>query len=470
MKLIPILALTASVVGAQETVLGVYLFSRHGDRTPKSIPPANLTDLGYQEVFTSGTYYHNRYISSTATRRIRGINDAIVKQSQIAVTAPVDTVLQVSAQGFLQGLYPPIGDLASSQLRNGTRIQSPLNGYQLIPVNQVSTGANSENSPWLQGASNCANAQISSNNYFTSDEFQKTSHDSQALYNRTYPYVNATFTQAQTNYKNAYVIWDVLNVASIHNASANLPTDADFQELKVLADQHEFALAYNNTEPIRAITGAVIAAQVVTALNNTVYGKSPKLNIQFGAYAGMLSFFGLSNLTSVDPDFYGVPDYTSSLVWELVTNSSAAVPSANDISVRFYFHNGTTSNISEPVEYHLFNTGRTPLPWNDFVQGMQKFAVSGQDAWCKACGNSTGECSPEILKPSSSPATASSTPKDDSGLSKAVCGVIGAMVTLGVILGVELLIMLLGGFRLVSKKKPASITSSEVTASPKQGV
>lgn len=61
------------------------------------------------------------------------------------------------------------------------------------------------------------------------------------------------------------------------------------------------------SDPIRAITGATIAAQVVEALNITVTGagKAP-LNIQFGAYGGMQSFFGLANLTQANPDFYGV--------------------------------------------------------------------------------------------------------------------------------------------------------------------
>ncbi|KAL8712770.1 MAG: hypothetical protein Q9220_002978 [cf. Caloplaca sp. 1 TL-2023] len=73
-----ILPLTAN---AAETVLGVYIFSRHGDRTAKSTPPANLTDLGYSQIFTSGTYFRNRYIASNATSRILGVNSDIVKQS-----------------------------------------------------------------------------------------------------------------------------------------------------------------------------------------------------------------------------------------------------------------------------------------------------------------------------------------------------------------------------------------------------
>ena len=40
---------------AAETVLGAFVFSRHGDRTPKSTPPTNLTNLGYRQIFDSGT-------------------------------------------------------------------------------------------------------------------------------------------------------------------------------------------------------------------------------------------------------------------------------------------------------------------------------------------------------------------------------------------------------------------------------
>lgn len=452
----------AQLVTTQETVLGVYIFSRHGDRTAKSTPPANLTDLGYQEVFTSGTYFRNRYVAADASKRIFGVNSDLVKQSQITASAPSDTVLSNSAQGFLQGLYPPVGEqLGSNTLRNGTVVQSPLNGYQLIPLQAVQSGSNSENSAWLQGSTNCANAMISSNNYFASTEFLETSNRTESLYQRIYPDVSRTFTQEQTSFKNAYMVWDLLNVASIHNASVALPDDSDFFQLKTLANQHEFGLAYNASEPIRAVTGSIIAAEVVTALNSTIsgHGKS-KINIQFGAYAGMQSFFGLSSLTSVNPDFFGIPDYASTLTWELVTNStvtSSSWPSAEEIYVRFLFHNGTTSNISEPVEYPLFGSNRSPLPWNNFIDGMNKFAISGQAAWCQACGNSTGICSADSLGGDGTGSTSSgistSSHSNGNGISKAVCGVIGAMVTLGVILGAELLIMLVGGLRLVSKKR-----------------
>ena len=450
-------ALTAGTVTAQETVLGVYIFSRHGDRTAKSTPPANLTDLGYEQVFISGSYYRNRYITSDASRKILGINTDLVKQSQIIASAPSDTVLQNSAIGFLQGIYPPVGtQLGSNTLRNGTMIQSPLNGYQLIPLQTVETGAGSENAAWLQGSTNCANAQDSSLDYFNSAQYLTTLKSTQDLYNSILPNINKTFSQSQASFQNAYTIWDLLNVASIHNSSAAIPDAATMTQLKYLADQHEYGLAYNTSEPIRAVTGSIIAAEVMKALNTTITSKGKsKLNIQFGAYAGMLSFFGLTNLTNVNSDFYGVPDYASSLVWELVTNSSTDAstwPSNDNIFVRFLFHNGTTSSNSEPVAYPLFDSGKELMSWNDFSKKMNGIAIPDQSSWCRACGNTTGVCSSEYLTGNSPfcPSQASG------GMSKAVAGVIGALVTLAVVLIVTGLVMVAGGFRLVNKKRLSS--------------
>jgi hypothetical protein len=468
-------ALAAGVANCQETVLGVYIFSRHGDRTAKATPPTNLTDLGYEEVFTSGTYFRNRYIAAGASSKIYGMNTDLVLEAQITVSAPLDTVLQNSALGFTQGLYPPVGQtLGSSTLRNGTVVQSPLNGYQLIPIDLVSNGASSENSAWLQGAQGCANAEISSNEYFTGPEYMSTFNKTQSFYNGVAPMINRTFTAAETSFENAYTIFDLLNVASIHNSSSDFPssqllTPETFFQLRTLADQHEFNLAYNASNPIRAVTGAVIASQVLQALNGTITGMGAnKLNVQFGAYAGMFSYFGLAGLLQVNPDFYGVPDYASSLTWELVTNatvSSTSFPSTSEIGVRFLFHNGTTSNISIPTAYPLFGQSETVLPWNDFVTGMNKFAIGNQADWCNACGNSTGVCAPSAISGSgssgsgspspSATGTASSSKSSGGGISKAVAGVIGAMVTLAVILGAGILIMLVAGLRLVSKKRLA---------------
>ena len=198
-----LLASTLSLTTAAETVLGVYIFSRHGDRTAKLTPPSNLTDLGYEQVFTSGTYFRDRYVAQGATSRIQGLNTDLVKLSQLSVSAPLDNVLMSSAVGFLQGLYPPTS-FATEKLRNGQQSTAPLNGYQIIPIQQTTSGTGSEDTAWLQGATNCANAVTSSNKYFNTNEFKATLQSTQGFYSSVAPMVNGTYNSSQVTFLNAY--------------------------------------------------------------------------------------------------------------------------------------------------------------------------------------------------------------------------------------------------------------------------
>ncbi|KIW09190.1 uncharacterized protein PV09_00120 [Verruconis gallopava] len=441
---------------AQETVYGVYIFSRHGDRTPKILPPANLTQLGYQEVYQRGQYYRSRYIASEASLKIAGINTDIVKLSQIAVSAPQDNVLQSSANGFLQGLYPPYE--TNQTLRNGTTIDAPMGGYQIIPINLASSGSGSEDNGWLQDATGCGNAVKSSNNYFLSAQYQSLLSSTSDFYKRLTPVINSTFSAANINFKNAYTIFDYINVAEIHNQtipSSNLLDNSTLFQLRTLADHHEFGLAYNASDNTRAIAGMQLAAEIVDYLNGTITsGGKQKLGIQFGAYGTFLSFFGLSNLTAASEDFYGVNDYASTMVFELFANgTSSTMPSADELFVRFLFHNGTSATSVDPTPFPLFGGSDLVIPWNTFAEKMGQFSVGTTEDWCKVCGNTTGTCAAYATEVNGSSSTASGTGGSSGGISKAVAGVIGAMVTLGVILGLEALILAVGGLRVVSKKK-----------------
>lgn len=202
-----LLSLAALPAVGAETVLGVFIFSRHGDRTPKALPPANLTSLGQEQVYQSGNYYRNRYVALNATTPIYGLSDDIAVASQMAITSSVDTVLQNSAQAFMQGVYPPVGTLSTETLANGSSVEGALDGYQFIPINaasSASSSSNEENSEWLQGSSGCGNAVVSSNNYFTSTEYLNTLNSSRQFYTDLLPVINTTFTSSQANFKNAY--------------------------------------------------------------------------------------------------------------------------------------------------------------------------------------------------------------------------------------------------------------------------
>lgn len=250
------------------------------------------------------------------------------------------------------------------------------------------------------------------------------------------------------------LVWDLINVATIHNASFDpdkILTDEMFFQARQLADLHEWNLAYNSSDTVRAVVGATLASEIVGALNTTITsaGKS-KINIQFGPYANFQSFFGLAQLPAASLDFYGIPDYTSTMIFELFTDGDATpFPASGDIKVRFLFHNGTTSDSSEPTTFPLFGQKEKALPWQTFADSMNKFALKDQASWCRACGNTTGVCAS-----AAPPATATKSSSGGSGgVSKAVAGVIGAIVTLAVVLGLVVLTMLVGGLRLVSKKR-----------------
>lgn len=269
-------------------------------------------------------------------------------------------------------------------------------------------------------------------------------------------------------------------MAEIHNSSiqsSDLINNATFDQLRTLADAHEWGLAYNSSDDARAVAGMTLAGEIMEFLNATITGAGKqKIGVQFGAYGTFASFFGLADLPSVDPDFYGVADYASSMAFELFTNSSVDVSSANypstdELYVRFLWHNGTASNISEPTVYPLFGSGQEALRWDDFEAGMNKFAIRDTEQWCTTCGNFTGTCAayaPQGSGSSSANGPATGAEKSGNGLSPAVNGVIGAMVTLAVVLGLEALILVIGGYRVVSKKTLAAAHATPVNgAEPK---
>jgi acid phosphatase len=424
-----------------------------------------LTNLGYSQEYRTGSFFHDRYISDNSSYQIDGISTDIVNLAQVTASAPQDDVIDNSGEGFLQGLYPPVGSIATDTLRNGSTIQSPLNGYQLIPMSDVRSGSGSEDNTWLQSTSSCSKAKFSSNNYLNSKSYHDLLSTTRGLYQSLEPLVNQTFNPSELSYKNAYTIWDLLYVALIHNSTASFPssaalTDTVMQELLVLGNEHEFNLAYNISDPIRAVAGMTLAGEVLSALNETITsGGESKLNVQFGAYASFLSYFGLAGLSSANANFTGIPGYASSMAWELVTNDEGTgMPPTSDIRVRFMFHNGSDiGGSAKLLAYPLFGQSTIELPWSQFIDMTNEFAITSQQQWCDACGNSTGICASSSGAGDGSSSTSSAGSCSGRGMSLGVAGVIGALVTLGALVGLLILSMIIFGLRFVPKNAVAGI-------------
>lgn len=254
-------------------------------------------------------------------------------------------------------------------------------------------------------------------------------------------------------------------MAEIHNSSIpsrDLLTNETLNRLAILANEHEYGLAYNISDTTRAIAGMQLAGEILSYMNSTITSSgSKKLSIQFGPYATALSLFGLLDLPAISDAFTGIIDYASSLVFELVTDAdtSAGFPAAKDLSVRFLFHNGTASSSSPPSPFPLFGGKDLTVPWTTFQSKVAEIAVSSTEQWCTKCGNSTGTCAAYAGSTSTQKNDGSST--GHSNISPAVGGVIGAMVTLTVILGLMAAYVLFGGVRIVSKKALAGAAAVE---------
>lgn len=439
------LGLTAALLttAAAETVHGVVAFTRHGDRTTRMFPGYHLTKLGAQQAYNSGQFYRQRYVEEDASSRIAGIAPNEVNSRQIWASAPNQGLLFQTAVNFLQGLYPPLSELdesiATETLTNGTDYSGPLDSYQFILIQ--GQPATNQDTIWIKGDDNCPVHIASQKSYLKTPEYQATFDDTLEFYQKFVPLLGDILGDDGVTYENAYEVFDLMNVASIHNESiAGEIESSDLDQLRYLADLWEYNSNFNASEPERMIGAKTLMGGILRQMNTTVAssGRNNKFQLFSGSYDTFVSFFGLTNLTSVSPDFYGLPDYASTIAFELFTeegdsDNPADFPSANAVNeslqVRFLFRNGTDGG-EELSAFPLFGGSDLAMPYGEFRERMEPIAITSVGQWCNMCGSSQDFCMAANETYSGSSVSTSSS---SSGLSNAAAGGIGAGVTLGVV-------------------------------------
>ncbi|OLN87459.1 Prostatic acid phosphatase [Colletotrichum chlorophyti] len=416
-----------------ETVHGVVVFSRHGDRTTKHYGAQSLTSLGAQQCFQVGGDYRSRYLESDSPHRILNISEDKYVRSQIYASAPDQAILLNTATAFLQGLYPPLADLdaqvASTTLNNGSTSTSPLNGYQYVLLH--GEASNSPDTIWIKGDDGCPAKAVAYKSFEASDEFRSRVAETKDFYAGFYDVLESVYDYKPENmtYENAYDIFDLVNVARIYNSTslARNVTDEELLQLRTLADSAEFGYNFNASEPDRSIHAGTLTAGILAQLNETVTSEGKlKFSLLAGSYDTFLAFFGLTDLISVSDDFYGLPDYASTMAFELVTDDATTFPTDvdADLRVRFLFRNST---FGELTPFPLFGTGEETLSWPRFVSEMQQRAISSVEEWCGACSSVVSFCA------AYQDDTTSSVSGGSGGMSNTIAGVVGALVTLGVV-------------------------------------
>ena len=79
------------------------------------------------------------YVNSSSPTYVQGMNTTLFDEFQVQVRADNGAergVIYDSAVSLLQGLFPAT-PAYSTILANGTPIEGPLNGYQVVPSNTI---------------------------------------------------------------------------------------------------------------------------------------------------------------------------------------------------------------------------------------------------------------------------------------------------------------------------------------------
>jgi prostatic aicd phosphatase len=233
------------------------------------------------------------------------------------------------------------------------------------------------------------------------------------------------------SYSNAFDVFDLLNVASIHNASVASEINADdLTQLRYLADESEWNRNYNASLPARAVGGKTLAGGFLRQLNTVVQGKAKtKFSLMVGSFDTFLSFFGLTDLPAASADFRGIPKFAASMALELYTaGTNDAFPSnpERDLWVRFLFRNGTGDS-DRLGAYPLFGGTQVSMPYGRFVAELSTRSIQTVSDWCTTCESEKAFCAAPTQDNSAA------RPSSGSNLSNAAAGAIGAVVTLAVI-------------------------------------
>ncbi|KAL2826283.1 histidine phosphatase superfamily [Aspergillus cavernicola] len=418
-----------SSVGA-ETILGVVVFTRNGDRTSKHYPGYTLTNLGFQQNLQVGSDYRDLYITPNAPKQILGISEDEYVSSQIYAATSDKPVLFKAASAFLQGLYPPLDANATSEtLNNGTAYPDPLDGHQLTLIN--AEDSESENSVWLKGNDECPVITEIAEYFIQDSSYTSKVNSTRPFYQQFWPVLEnvSNYNQSALSYENAYDIFDLINTGLIHNESMRDAVSADdLFQLRTLADSHEFGMNFDLIRAVFATGAQTLMGAIVAQLKKIVVSKGKsKFSLLAGSYDVMLSFFGLYDLTAASGNFYGLPGYASTMAFELLTDDNVTTFPAdeNALKIRFLFRNGSDAD-APLTPFPILGGESTTIAWRDFSLEMGSSAINTVQHWCQGCNSMQSFCTPPESGPTSHYC-------ENGGMSNTVAGVIGSMVTLGVV-------------------------------------
>ncbi|KAJ5086526.1 hypothetical protein NUU61_007833 [Penicillium alfredii] len=448
----------ASPVSAQnytEKVWGVVAYTLYGDSTPVALVQDSsrvLTNYGASSLAAAGSAFRDRYVateeSGNEATGIQDISTNLLDTKQIEVFSTTDQYVAASAQAFLQGLYPPLGQSNityadwTTELANGSLARSPLDGYQYPRI--VTLGSSDPQSLTLAGQTRCPMHNAAKSEYLNSDNVQEFSQEMRPFYAWIWGEALAgVYAESSATYSNAVDIANYLEYELVHNSSLLKHVNHDeISRVRWLADRYTYDTNSQDSSfsqssyigAVNAIAGQTLASSILHALDTNVNGNGAqsKMTLLFGSDEPAVALASLVGLADQQQsNFYSRPARGGSLIFELYSfgdsEQDSAYPSPDDLYVRFFLHNGTNSSI-EFLSYSLFKHGPSQayIPYTEFRTEMETFATTSIQEWCLRCNSQSVFCEGAVDR-NQSPS------EGKKQVSPAVAGVIGAVVTLVVV-------------------------------------
>ncbi|MCJ1447817.1 MAG: hypothetical protein MMC23_008329 [Stictis urceolatum] len=466
LALLSLSLLSPALAQDDEIVWGAVIITSFGDRIPLLSPQySELTSYGAQQMNSLGSAFRNRYIENGSSdngmnRTIQGISRDALDNLQTSITTMYDIFVQQSTSAFMTGLYPPLNSSSNSTapdrdvLYNSTFTPGPLSNLQYPQLYTASFL--DPNYIYLNASASCLNFQSSYSTYLSSAQYSTLSNSTGPALESLSSAITSALPHTPLTAANAYLLYDYLRYTQLHSSDPTAHiTPAALAQTRATASAL-YQEIYGNTTAdsgIRAIGGAGLASFIGTSLlsNTQTNGTQYKLSIASTGDESLVSLFALLGVADLHEEFLGLPELGSAAGFEMYSLSSAALvgvdafPSEDDLRVRFLLKNGT----EEIGSFSVLGRGERDADWGlgEFLSKLGSVVgASGPGEWCERCGGGGVFCGwyteGEVGVPGNEDGVEGSR-----GLSPVVAGVIGAMVTLGVVGLVLIAVMILFGVR-----------------------
>jgi hypothetical protein len=289
------------------------------------------------------------------------------------------------------------------------------------------------------------------------------------------------------NYMYALEIYDYLSYQYTHNQTVRdkLTNDAAYSNVynltRDLADEYAWnfwgnTAASSDDGNRQAMAGKTLAAEILGTFQKLVTNKtvddeatdgpadrtgddkddakdsSYPLTLLFGETSSFVSLMSLMLMDQGDAHFRSAAAFASAMVFELfsVGIDGNFPTNAEDLWVRFSFHNGSEPFNQQLMSYPMFNKGpsHTDIPWPEFQDELSKIMVNSVGDWCDGCASPSVFC--HGVEKSNITFVAPPREKqqqEHKALSASAAGAIGAVVSLAVAGIIFALAMAVGGVR-----------------------